>query len=54
MGALIFALFSAMTFNAVIDIPTLIFLLLLSMFYPIRKDYTMAYRGFSFFTIYWI
>lgn len=43
-----------MTFNAAIDIPTLVFLLLLAMFYPIRKDHTIVYRTFCFFTIYWV
>jgi hypothetical protein len=49
-----FALLSAMTFNAIIDVPTLLFLLLLAALYPIRKDITLFYRGFSFFIIYWI
>lgn len=41
-----------MTFNAVIDLPTMMLLLLLAMFYPIRKDYTVVYRTYSFVTIY--
>ena len=54
LGSLLFAMLSAMTFNAVIDLPTMMLLLLLAMFYPIRKDYTVVYRTASFVTIYFV
>ena len=34
--------------------PSMIFILFLSAFYQMRKDFTLAYRTYSFFIIYWL
>lgn len=51
---IITTLFEAVSFNTISSIPSLIMIIgLLSMF-EIRKNFSRAYRAFSFFTLYWV
>ena len=43
-----------MAFNSCSDIPALFMILLLFAFYAYRKQYSVAYREYSFFVIYFI
>ena len=43
-----------MTYNSVFEILAMVFILILAAFYQIRKEFTAFYRGFSFFTVWWI
>ena len=54
MPTLMFQLFEAMAFNSCSDIPALFMILLLFAFYAYRKQYSVAYREYSFFVIYFI
>lgn len=54
MLTLLFQLFEAMAFNSCSDIPALFMILLLFAFYAYRKKYSIVYREYSFFVIYFI
>ena len=54
MLTLVFQLFEAMAFNSCSDIPALFMILLLFAFYAYRKKYSIIYREYSFFVIYFI
>lgn len=54
MLTLLFQLFEAMAFNSCSDIPALFMILLLLAFYAFRKKYSIHYRQYSFFVIYFI
>ena len=43
-----------MNFNSCSDIPALFFMLLLFAFYGVRKQYSILYRKYSFFVVYFI
>lgn len=43
-----------MTFNSCSDIPALLFIAVMAAFYSVRKSYSVAYRVFCFFVVYYI
>jgi hypothetical protein len=54
MSTLLFQLLEAMAFNSCSDIPALFMILLLFAFYAYRKKYSVVYREYSFFVMYFI
>jgi hypothetical protein len=50
--SLLSLLFEAMNFNSLSDIPPLFLLLLMFAFYGVRKQYSIIYRNFTFFIMY--
>lgn len=51
VGAIFFELLSAMSLNSVSDIPTLFLILFLASAYAFRKEFSLAYRKYTFFVI---
>lgn len=47
-------MFEAVSFNSVSSIPGLMMIIGLLSFYEIRKNFSRAYRIFSFFVLYWV
>jgi len=43
-----------MSFNTLLDLPILIIVLVLVAFYDLRKNYTVIYRSYCFFVVYWM
>lgn len=53
-GAIVLYLLQAMAFNAIMDVPSLIFILIMVAGYVVRKEITIIFRTYSFFMTYWL
>lgn len=54
MVALICKMIESVTYNSVSAVPGLLLIIGLFSMYDLRKKYSMFYRTFSFFVVYWI